>query len=179
MVQSFVPRRKIDPAVQATDYQNVFSKWLKKRGSMDLNTEFKGLEKMVCCKGGADWDGMAKWHELFGGLFVAARTGRIDPTMVEVSLQQLDLNDKINFTQQPTHKVAEKAATIVLSGCQKYRELHDRDAKKLRVFKKLDAKTRGSIGMVLQAIGDRPQPGMDMASQETPPKKMKLSDGVR
>ena len=175
MVQSFAPRRKIDPAVQAADYQNVFLRWLKKRDSMDLNAEFKGLEKMVCCKGGAEWESMAKWHDLFGGLFAAARTGRIDSTMVEVSLQQLGTKEKINFTQQPTRKVAEKATTIVLSGCQKYRELHDSDAKKLRVFKKVDAKTRGSIDMVLQTIGDRPQPGMDIAVQESPGKKMKVS----
>ena len=109
MVLSFGPRRKIDPAVQATDYQTVVLQWLKKRGSMDLNVELKGLEKMVCCKGGADWDSMGKWHELFGGLFAASRTGRIDPTMLEVSLQQLDMKEQINFTGQPTHKVAEKA----------------------------------------------------------------------
>ena len=95
MVLSFGPRRKIDPAVQATDYQTVVLQWLKKRGSMDLNVELKGLEKMVCCKGGADWDSMGKWHELFGGLFAASRTGRIDPTMLEVSLQQLDMKETL------------------------------------------------------------------------------------
>ena len=170
------PRRKIDPRVPAKDYQKVVLQWLKKRGSMDLNVELKGLEKMVCCKGRADWESMGKWHELFGGLFAASRTGRIDPTMLEVSLQQLDLKEKINFTSQPTHKVAENVTTVVLSGCQKYRELHDSDANKRRVFKKLDTKSRSSIDMVLQTIGDRPQPGMDIGAQESPGKKMKVSD---